>query len=296
MKKLNRILCIIFALLITFGSSVALAEDTVGYGGDLANTSSYKSSKNMKRIKVNSNFKNAQKALVKGIKKMSQKIDLKKYKIPVSASDYFYMGTIYDNPDLFWVNSTFVYWYEGKYITAIRPIYHFTKRELATRKKEYNLRFNQFLSSVQAGMSDYDKALVLHDKLVSENTFSYEADKRYSGYGALFDCGSVCQGYALAYSHLLREVGIESHIAYSEQMNHVWNIVKINGNWYHVDATWDDPITYNTRNQKDVDTTGKVEHKYFLINSARIKSEGYGHYNWMTFFKKFFKTKNAFIV
>ena len=288
MKKLSKILCIVLALLITIGGNIVLAEGSVSNSSN--NTSSntgFKSTKLMKRVKVNSNFKKAQSALLKGIKKMATTIDLTKYKIPKASADYFYMGTVYDNPELFWVNSTYLYWYKGKYITKIQPVYHFRKSELATRKKEYNLRYNQFLSSVQVGMSEYDKALVLHDKLVSENTFSYDANKLYSAYGALYGCSSVCQGYALAYAHLLKAVGIESHIAYSEEMNHVWNIVKISVKWYHVDATWDDPIVYNEKNKKDVDTTGKVEHKYFLINTARIKSNGYNHYNWMTFFKTF---------
>ncbi len=288
MKKTSKILCIILALLISFSGNVVLAQGSVNNSSsNTSSTTGFKGTKLMKKMKVTSNFKKAQKALIKGIKKMAKTIDLTKYKIPRASADFFYMGTVYDNPELFWVNSTYYYWYSGKYITKIQPVYHFTKAELPTRKKEYNLRVNQFLSSVQVGMSDYDKALVLHDKLVSENAFSYEASKLYSGYGALYDCSSVCQGYALAYSHLLEEVGIDSYLAYSEEMNHVWNIVKIDGKWYHVDATWNDPIVYNQKTKKDTDTTGKVEHKYFLINTARIKSEGYNHYNWTTFYKSF---------
>ena len=137
MKKISKILCIFLALFITIGSNVAFADSyNVNSGNKTQANTGFKSTKTLKRAKVNSNFKKAQKVLINGIKKMSSVIDLTKYKIPRASLDYFYMGTVYDNPELFWVNSTYKYWYNGKYLTKIQPDYHFNKYELSSRKKE----------------------------------------------------------------------------------------------------------------------------------------------------------------
>ena len=57
--------------------------------------------------------------------------------------------------------------------------------------------------------------------------------------------------------YLLREAGLSCAIASSENINHAWNIVKIRGNWYHIDATWDDPVW---------DMPGRSYHDYFLVS------------------------------
>ena len=57
--------------------------------------------------------------------------------------------------------------------------------------------------------------------------------------------------------YLLREAGLSCAIASSENINHAWNIVKIHGKWYHIDATWDDPVW---------DMPGRSYHDYFLVS------------------------------
>ena len=57
--------------------------------------------------------------------------------------------------------------------------------------------------------------------------------------------------------YLLKKAGLSCAIASSQNINHAWNIVKVNGKWYHVDATWDDPVW---------DMPGRSNHDYFLVS------------------------------
>ena len=121
------------------------------------------------------------------------------------------------------------------------------------------------------GMSDLQKARALHDYLVQHMTYDYTFSN-YDAYGALVEGTAVCEGYSLAYAALLQRAGIEFDFCESEDMNHMWNYVKIDGEWYHVDVTWDDPYP---------DHEGSVSHQYFLVSDEQIASEGTsGHYNW----------------
>ena len=46
---------------------------------------------------------------------------------------------------------------------------------------------------------------------------------------------------------------------------HTWNAVKIDNNWYHIDLTWDDPITNTNQNI--------IQYNYFLITTDELKSK-----------------------
>ena len=126
------------------------------------------------------------------------------------------------------------------------------------------------------GMSDYEIAKALHDYLA----LNCEYDKRYysgsmpyvsyTAYGALVNRTAVCQGYALAYQELLAQCGIESEYVsgLGNGGRHGWNIIRIDGEWYHVDVTWDDPTP---------DREGYVRYKYFLKSDKAMSRD---HSNW----------------
>lgn len=91
----------------------------------------------------------------------------------------------------------------------------------------------------------------------------------YTAYGALVEGDAVCQGYALAYKLLLDKCGIDSVLVTSNEMGHAWNLVKLDGSWYHVDVTWDDPTP---------NVEGGGTHKNFLRSDEGIGSTG--HSGW----------------
>ena len=93
-------------------------------------------------------------------------------------------------------------------------------------------------------MSDYEKELALHDYLTSHCRYGTDNPSKpmyHTAYGALVNHVAVCEGYAYALELMLNCVGIDCR--YIAGGRHAWNQVKINGEWYHVDATWDDPVT-----------------------------------------------------
>ena len=126
-------------------------------------------------------------------------------------------------------------------------------------------------------MSDYEIAKALHDYLA----LNCEYDKRYysgsmpyvsyTAYGALVNRTSVCAGYALAYERLMDQVGIPCEYVTGMTTNgyHAWNIIQIDGEWYHVDVTWDDPTP---------DREGYVRYKYFLKSDKAMSRD---HISWV---------------
>jgi hypothetical protein len=54
--------------------------------------------------------------------------------------------------------------------------------------------------------------------------------------------------------------------------NHVWNAVYVDGKWYHLDLTWDDPILSNGKNI--------IDDSYFLITTKQLKKLNDSQHNF----------------
>ena len=85
-------------------------------------------------------------------------------------------------------------------------------------------------------------------------------------YGVFVDKKAICGGYSKAFSYLCDKVGIETITVTGDADGeaHMWNMVKLDGEWYNVDCTWDDPII--KRNDPDF-----VRHDYLLVKDSEIE-------------------------
>lgn len=116
--------------------------------------------------------------------------------------------------------------------------------------------------SIRPGMSSFDKLVALHDELVQ--MARYDADAG----GNIADilekgCGS-CEAYSSTLCVMLELAGIPARVVTgSADGPHAWNLVKIGHEWYHVDATWDDPIIATSRRQV-------VSHTYCCVSDAEM--------------------------
>ena len=83
---------------------------------------------------------------------------------------------------------------------------------------------------------DIDKFNVIYDYVTTNVAYDYTYSK-YDAYNALINHSAVCQGYALLMYRMLSAAGLKTRIITGG--NHAWNIVKIDGQWYNLDSTWD---------------------------------------------------------
>ncbi|MDO5434644.1 transglutaminase domain-containing protein [Eubacterium sp.] len=148
-------------------------------------------------------------------------------------------------------------------------------------KEEYDQRYEKLrrsvdvaLQSVDNSMTNAEKILALHDYLAQSITYEKSTDDAHSAYGALVDQQCVCEGYSKALNLLLSQINIPSFMVTSDAMNHAWNMVQLEGNWYHVDVTFDDPIR-----EYDPEPSDYVRYTNFLLTDDQMKNET-EHYGW----------------
>lgn len=127
----------------------------------------------------------------------------------------------------------------------------------------YNSYINILSEVTSSNNSDWQNELAIHDYLVSHITYTDGIEGNNFAYNAIINGTAVCSGYTEAFKTFMDFLGIEnttvSGTAKGEK--HIWNMVCFDGEWYHTDVTWDDPV-----NGHD----SYIEHGYFNITDNDI--------------------------
>lgn len=151
------------------------------------------------------------------------------------------------------------------------------KANAASMRADYDSEKQTVLNSLfpngTSGMNKTEIALAIHDYIALHTRYDYTFtnSNMHNSYGALVNGIAVCQGYALAYIDLLREVGVESYFVSSSNLNHGWNVINTESGWYHSDVTWDDPRPNIGEYTNDGDYMGYCQHDYFMNTKAQIE-------------------------
>ena len=127
---------------------------------------------------------------------------------------------------------------------------------------------------VRPGMTEREKAWVLHNWLITNSHYD-EAVEVHESDTILTRGFGVCEAYAFAYYRLLSETGMavatfSGDLAAGSASGHEWNLVRIDGQWFHVDCTWDDPTT-GPEDYPSV--SGQETDRYFLKTDAEMAAD-----------------------
>lgn len=118
-------------------------------------------------------------------------------------------------------------------------------------------KFADQLAEELDGLSDYEKIKYAHDYIILHGEYQYFEP---SPYHLVFKGGGKCTSYSNAFLRVMEKMGIECN--YAMDSEHQWNIVKLNGEWYNIDLTWDDA------------EDDKISYEYFLKNNDEFKKHG----------------------
>lgn len=171
---------------------------------------------------------------------------------------------------LFWLSNIF-YAPESE-VAVLRLDYLYEREDAEQKRAELDFAASTIVGEIPDGATDFDKVVYFHDKIVKSCEFSTEMDHVNSAYGVLVTGYGQCEGYAAALALLCSKAGIPNYIACgtnAEGATHAWNKIRLDGEWYNADCTWDDPII----ERKNPDF---VRHDYLLVKDSEI--EGRTHF------------------
>lgn len=171
--------------------------------------------------------------------------------ITLEQLDKVFTAILCDNPDLFFVarRCTITTTLTGTYC---KVDYILTPEEYAARKAQLDEVCGKVLKSLEGIDDPWKKELKIHDFIVENCKYGLvDGDLVYSSaYGALINGEAACEGYAKAAKLLFDAAGIESGVVSGtvddpngNPGNHMWNVVKLGEEFYHLDLTWNDPVS-----------------------------------------------------
>ena len=158
---------------------------------------------------------------------------------------------------------------ETKYDTLGKISLKINKAYDKNQIKEINDKVNDIIKNQIKNEQDKKEIIkIVHDYIISNSKYDSEkSDKNISkykssiAYGPLIEGYGLCGGYTDSMALFLDHYKIPNFKVISE--NHIWNAVYLNGKWYHLDLTWDDPVVSNG---SDV-----LEYNFFLISNKELK-------------------------
>ncbi|MBR1555315.1 MAG: hypothetical protein IJ644_07995 [Oscillospiraceae bacterium] len=175
-------------------------------------------------------------------------------------------------PEIFWLNGYSYSYYNHTTEVVFNTIHNYKPETLKKMNTELYHKTKEIVR-ITNKPTDYEKILAVHDYLVSHTVYTLPKSEKgralpHTAYGCMVEGKAVCAGYSKAFKLLMKafkiECGICSGIARKE--SHAWNYVKLGGNYYWIDVTWDDPVC----REKKSEFEKWIQHDYFLLNDDMI--------------------------
>lgn len=181
-----------------------------------------------------------------------------------------------DHPEIFWATGYKYKYYSDSPNFIFIPEYLFDKNKIKEHQKALKSRVEKLIRPVK-DKSEWEKEKYVHD-FICENVHYDKLKKPYSHeiIGPLGQGVGVCEGIAKSVKVLCDALGIWCMIAVCGnnpekgiKYRHTWNIVKIGGKYYHLDATFDNTLG-NGEKMSDRQASKEIRYDYFNLNDKSI--------------------------
>ena len=166
-----------------------------------------------------------------------------------------------DCPEFFWLsgyvraNAEYIEGSKIGNVTISFGVFDYWKdKNLNDARREFNSALISITNRVSRIDGDYERVKFLHDYIISKVTYDEEAYREgdaadektqalpYTAYGALLEGKALCGGYAKLFELVMHTLGYECEYVTGTAGGgpHAWNLIKLEGDYYYIDLTWDD--------------------------------------------------------
>ena len=187
-------------------------------------------------VVISSSLSAAEKAIYNGLIKRKASIDVSAYNLTAEKLFTSYYKVLNENPQLFYVSFHVRGYISGSYVTRVVPEYYSTSQSDIDL---FESKVDMIISAIDEDWAPLSKLIYLHDWLISHCDYDFELNG-HNAFNAIVEGSAVCQGYALAFCLLAKKAGFDCHVVTSDMLNHAWNIVVLDDDYYYLDVTFDD--------------------------------------------------------
>lgn len=213
-----------------------------------------------------------------------------------SYIDHIVEAILNDHPEIFYIDGyslSTVSYRDGRELLLFAPKYIYTEEEQLQREGQIEAYTLPIIEEVAAIDDRFEKVKYLFDTIISISDYDVNAVDNQNICSVFIGHTSSCQGYSKALQYLLQKVGIESSLVtgnVASGENHVWNIVKLEDSYYHLDVTWGDVYFEDEERQKNplinydylCSTTKDITKTHQIISNFTIPNCTDIKYNYYT--------------
>ncbi len=178
-----------------------------------------------------------------------------------------YWAFDYDNANFLTLGSGYSYSYDTSTGDVVSIAINYGRSSGNVPSSQFETTAQAVIAEAQQMGSDYERLKYIHDWIVNNTSYSNNGTaSRNEADGPVVYGQAVCEGYSKAFMYFAQSLGYECVcVAGYADGDHMWNMVKVEDTWYHVDVTWDDPIS---------SSGPTLRYNYFLVGDSTI---GYDH-------------------
>ncbi len=203
----------------------------------------------------------------RGFENYEESIDITDLSVTPDELGKLFADATKDTPYLFYVSNNLAYSYRtGGCILSVKPKYTMEKAEARAAVEYCKSEVGKMAELLESREGELARLVGAHDLICKRFTYDTTLESN-NIYTSLKTGKGTCQGYTWTYMAVLRELGIECRYVASDSIAHIWLAVKIDGEWYHSDATWDDPVS--------AESSGGQSRKHLLFSDEKADVDGY---------------------
>ena len=202
-----------------------------------------------------------------------EEIDMSRYVLTLDEFEKVLRYYHDDHPEVFWLDLSYSYsHWNNTYLHTMYQSYIYTKDEWLALKAALETESAKLLDGITNETPYADRVRLVHDRLIMSADYdtTYLTPHAHDLLGVIVDKTGVCESYARAFQYLMYRCGIDTILQvgqmYESGEHHMWNILYLNGDWYQMDTTWNDPV-FETPNPD------YIRYNYYNITTEEMEAE-----------------------
>ena len=191
--------------------------------------------------------------------------------------DKIFQYVLMDHPEIFYTDGySFVKYTLGDDVKKItfKGTYVYTKEEKESREILVENAASELLKGISEDANDYEKVKYVYETVIKNTEYDMEAEDNQNICSVFLNGASVCQGYAKAVQYLLMKLNIPTTLVVGTVENgegHAWNLVKVNNQYYYLDATWGDAsYLFHMQEEQNVQNIPAINYDYLCVTTEEI--------------------------